>query len=215
MADLNWDTMAERRRKHRLILFFKMKNGISPEYLTHLISQPQAQPYALRNRADVPVITCNTQSHASSFLLRTIRQWNSLPENIRNTPTLGEFKSKLNTKSKKPQLLYNVGNRQDNHARLRLGCSSLNYDLHRRNIIPSSLCPQRFTLCTYSRKSPFRKWSTYTRCKFKRFLKSPGIHCRINAFWRLTNDSHWCVDIYTSGRRVRQITFAWFFLFLF
>ena len=66
----------------------------------------------------------------------------SLPEDIRNTPTLSEFKSKLNTKSKKPQLLYNVGNRQHqiNHARLRLGCSSLNYDLHRKNIIPSSLC---------------------------------------------------------------------------
>ena len=38
--------------------------------------------------------------------------------------------------------MYNVGSRQHqvNHARLRLGCSSLNYDLHRRNIIPSSLC---------------------------------------------------------------------------
>ena len=24
MADLNWDTLAERRRKHRLSLFFKM-----------------------------------------------------------------------------------------------------------------------------------------------------------------------------------------------
>jgi len=34
----------------------------------------------------------------------------SLPEDIRNTPTLSEFKSKLKTKSKKPQLLYNVGN---------------------------------------------------------------------------------------------------------
>ena len=57
----------ERRRKHRLILFFEMKNGISPEYLTHLISQPQAQPYALRNRADVPVIPCNTQALNDRF----------------------------------------------------------------------------------------------------------------------------------------------------
>ena len=44
---------------------------------------------------------------------------------------------------------------------------------------------QRYTSCTYSRESPFRKWSSYTRCKVKRFLKSPGIHCRIKAFWRL------------------------------
>ncbi|XP_052777553.1 uncharacterized protein LOC128214887 [Mya arenaria] len=56
IADVNWDTLAERRRKHRLILFFKMKNGLSPEYLTNLIPQPRAQPYALRNRSEVPVI---------------------------------------------------------------------------------------------------------------------------------------------------------------
>ena len=77
--------MAERRRKHRLIVFFKMTIGLSREYLTPLIPQSQAQPYVLRNRADVSVIHCNTQSHASSFLPLTIRQWNSLPEDIRNT----------------------------------------------------------------------------------------------------------------------------------
>ena len=113
---------------------------------------------------------------------------------------------------------------QVNHARQRLGCSSLNYDIHRRNIIPPPLCAcgavetvshyQRFTLCTFSRKSPFRKWSPYTRCIFKRFLKSTGIHCRIKAFWRLAIDPRWCVDIYSSGRRVWQITFPCFFSFL-
>ena len=58
---------------------------------------------------------------------------------LKISETRSEFKSKLYTKSKKPQLLYNVGSRQHqvNHARLRLGFSSLNYDLHRRNIIPS------------------------------------------------------------------------------
>ena len=73
---------------------------------------------------------------------------------------------------------------------------------------------QRFTLCTYPRKSPFWKWSPYTRCKFKRFLKSPVIHCRIKAFWRLSIDLHGCVDIYSSGRRVWQITSVCFFPFL-
>ena len=92
MADLNWDTLAERRRKHRLILFVKMKNGISPEYITHL---------------DSPA--------TSSTICKT---------------------------SKKPQLLYYYGSRQHqgNHTRLRLWCSSLNYDIHRRNIIPCPLC---------------------------------------------------------------------------
>ena len=102
MADLNWDTLAERRRKHRLIVFFKMTIGLSPEYLTPLIPQPQAQPYVLRNRADVSVIHCNTQAYASSFLPLTIRQWNSLPEDIRNTPT--------------PNLNPNLTQNQRNHS---------------------------------------------------------------------------------------------------
>ena len=61
-------------------------------------------------------------------------------------------------------------------------------------------------LCTYSRKSPFRKWSPYTRCKFKRFLKSPGIHCRIKAFGPLTSISTPRDDVYVNDN------FAVFFL---
>ena len=140
----------------------------------------------------------------------------------------------------------NLTQNQRNHSsctmlEMRLGCSSLNYDLHRKKYYSfQPMClrcrwnrtalshqvsnisinawslHQRFTLCTYSRTSPFRKWSPYTRCKFKLFLKSPGIQCIIKAFWRLAIDPHWCVDIYSSGRRVWQITCACFFLlFLF
>ena len=119
-----------------------MKNGLTPAYLTSLIPQQRTQPYALRTNSDIPTIRCNTQAYASSFLPLTIRQWNSLPTDTRNTPTLSEFKSKLNTKPNKSQYLFNIGIRKNqvNHARLRLGCSSLNYDIHRRNLIPSPLC---------------------------------------------------------------------------
>jgi len=145
MADLNWDTLAERRRKHGLILFFKkMKNGISPEHLTHLI---RVQLIKLRY----------LQNNYYSFPPMCLRcHWNRI--------VLSHLVSNISINA---------------------------WSLH-----------QRFTLCTYSRKSPFRKWSPYTRCKFKRFHKSPGIHCRIKVFWRLAIDPLWCVDIYSSGRRV-------------
>ena len=35
LADLWWDTLACRRRKHRLTLLYKMKHGLTPNYLTH------------------------------------------------------------------------------------------------------------------------------------------------------------------------------------
>ena len=59
MTDLNWDTLAERRRKHRLILFFKMKNGISPEYLTHLIPSHKLNhmPYVNKQMFQLSIVT--------------------------------------------------------------------------------------------------------------------------------------------------------------
>ena len=72
MADLNWDTLAERRHKHRLILFFKMKDGISPEYLTHLIPQPQAQPaYVIAQMFQLSLVTLNPMLLHSCPLLFT------------------------------------------------------------------------------------------------------------------------------------------------
>ena len=32
LLEINWETLTERRRKHKLILFFKMIKGISPDY---------------------------------------------------------------------------------------------------------------------------------------------------------------------------------------
>ena len=42
----------------------------------------------------------------------------------------------------KPKSIFSFGSRRAQilHARLRLGCSSLNFDLHRRSIVDSPLC---------------------------------------------------------------------------
>ena len=142
LSELKWDSLAERRRKHRLIKFYQMKTGLAPSYLSNLIPQHLNQSYNLRSTYDVPNIYCNTQSYASSFLPLTINEWNALPLNIRESATLSEFKSKLLPVSNLANKLFSIGNRkfQIYHTRLRLGCSTLNYDLHRKNIVPSPLC---------------------------------------------------------------------------
>ena len=37
IEDVDWLTLASRRRAHRLILFYKIVNGLSPQYLIHLL----------------------------------------------------------------------------------------------------------------------------------------------------------------------------------
>ena len=121
-----------------------MKQNISPSYLTELIPIPLDNTYTLRNSRDTPTIQARTTLYRESFLPSVIRQWNSLPIDIRSSRTLPIFKHRLSTNIQKPPTYYSVGNRRGQvlHARLRLECSSLNYDLYRKSIIndPSCAC---------------------------------------------------------------------------
>ncbi len=140
--DLKWETLSTRRKKHKLIQLFKMKNNLTPNYLHTLIPTQVQTRYPLRNADDIPHIPCRTQMYNNSFLPSAIREWNTLPAEIRNSPSLSIFKYRMNKSTSKSTQLFNIGNRKDQilHARLRLACSSLNYDLYRKSIVDSPLC---------------------------------------------------------------------------
>ncbi len=119
-----------------------MKTNLTPNYLTTLIPIPNQDRYNLRNANNIPLIHCHSQLYRNSFLPSTICEWNGISEETRNAPTLGIFKTRINHGITKPSPLFNVEDRRDQilHARLRLSCSSLNFDLHRKNIVDSPLC---------------------------------------------------------------------------
>lgn len=51
--EIGWDTLESRRQKHKLLLFYKMKNNLTPAYLSDLLpASAQNENYLLRNRAD-------------------------------------------------------------------------------------------------------------------------------------------------------------------
>ena len=61
LADLRWDTLACRRGKHRLTLLYKMKHGLAPNYLTHMIPNQSQDRYPLRNAENIPLLKVKTQ----------------------------------------------------------------------------------------------------------------------------------------------------------
>lgn len=142
LSDLGWETLASRRRSHRLILIYKMINHLAPEYLSNLIPTQTQNRYPLRNSENIPLPATRTELYASSFLPATIRDWNSLSIETRNSPSISTFKRRLRTLAVKPPSYYNTGSRRGQilHCRLRLGCSSLNFDLFRKNLSDSSSC---------------------------------------------------------------------------
>ena len=89
--------------------------------------------YNLRNSSDICTLRCRTT---------TVRAWNTLPVEIKQATSLASFKRLLNRNLIQPPKYFNSGFRigQILHARLRLGCSSLNSDLYRKNIVNNASC---------------------------------------------------------------------------
>ena len=134
-----WETLSERRRKHKLILFYKMITGLSPNYLNVLVPQTVGESisYNLRRPNNLRTITCRTTLYKHSFLPSVINDWNCLSDEMKNAGTLSAFKYRLNIDKPSPNKLYFFGDRKTQiiHARLRNKCSSLNEHLYLKNIV--------------------------------------------------------------------------------
>ena len=143
-AKIGWESLGDRRRKHKLIAFYKMTHNLTPSYLSELVPQSvsaQSQ-YNLRNTQNLQVPFSRTNLYFNSFLPSVIRDWNELSPDTRNAPSLTSFKRLLNIdKSSIPEHFFS-GDRKAQvlHARLRTHCSSLNQHLFSKSIVDSPLC---------------------------------------------------------------------------
>ena len=92
---LTWEALEVRRRRVRLIMFFKIQHG--------LISIP-LPPFILRSsrpKEELPhlfkVIYSSTEAYRNSFYVRTVREWNLLPVSIGTLGSLPSFKDGLSS----------------------------------------------------------------------------------------------------------------------
>ena len=87
--------------------------------------------YNLRNREETYVPPTRLASFSRSFFPLATRVWNELPLETRSVNSCDEFKNKIH-KGDETRILYCYGQRWPSihHARMRIGCSKLNFDLH-------------------------------------------------------------------------------------
>ena len=142
--ETGWDTLDTRRKNHKLMLFYKMSNNLTPSYLSSLVPAlvNESSNYNLRNANDFRPLQTRTQLYSNSFLPSTIREWNNLSDTIRCSSSSFSFKANISTSNSKPPPYYYSGKRkaQIYHTRLRTNCSALNLCLFQKNIIDSPLC---------------------------------------------------------------------------
>ena len=103
-SELGWESLQTRRDKHKLIIFYKILHGLAPNYLADLVP-PLVQnisSYNLRNSDHIQNFQANTNLFRNSFFPSTIRAWNSLPDDIKQAPSVASFKYRLNRNLKRP-----------------------------------------------------------------------------------------------------------------
>ena len=93
--EVGWQTLHRRRQDHKITLFYKMFNQLTPVYLYFLIPQQvnAISHHNLRDSNDIHTVRSNTSLYHNSFLPSTLRQWNSLTVEVRQLNTLSQFKT--------------------------------------------------------------------------------------------------------------------------
>ena len=99
LSDLGWDTLQERRTKHKLVIFYKILNNLTPPYLQDFVPPlvQEANPYRLRNSNDIRTIHTNTNLYYNSFIPPQYETGITYPKKLNSPPQLHH----LNTNSTK------------------------------------------------------------------------------------------------------------------
>ncbi|KAJ8301450.1 hypothetical protein KUTeg_020437 [Tegillarca granosa] len=120
-----------------------MKNDLSPPYLCNLVPLPHHEIHSHNTQGsqNFQSILCRTSFYFNSFLPSVIRNWNDVPNDVKNNILYLSFKNSISTSCKVP-FYYNCRSRlgQILHARLRLECSSLQCHLFNRNLVNNPYC---------------------------------------------------------------------------
>ena len=143
--ELGWEPLTERRRFRRLVQFFKIQNGLTPDYLKIPVPPPRNDGYSTRGGNVIPRIKCRTTSYMNSFYPHAVKIWNELDPDLRQAPSVSNFKSNI-LKLIRP-LKKNVFNIHDPKGmnrlfQLRVGLSPLRNHKKRHKFVdtPTDIC---------------------------------------------------------------------------
>ena len=173
-------SLKNRRRTHRLIFYYKMVNGLCPDYLLNILPPfvSTINPYHRRRPNERLIPSSKTDIFQRSFIPQTTADWNSLPDHIKTTDSISVFKRFLKSVVNAVPAFYYLGDRPEQiiHCRLRLGMSNLNYDLFNRHLTadPSCACGFKFETAEhyflYCPKYSYLRQSTISKIKIPDFI---------------------------------------------
>ena len=95
---LKWETLEERRFKHKATMMYKTQNNSAPTCLQNLFREKDNSVYNLRNNNNQLVLGIpRTEYLKRAFVYNGARIWNQLPEYIKQAKSLSSFKRELSS----------------------------------------------------------------------------------------------------------------------
>ena len=143
--ELGWETLDQRRTFRRLTQFYKIMNGLTPDYLRIPIPSMRGHLFGHRYTNLLDNIFCRTGKYLNSFFPDTINLWNELGPELRGVESLSIFKEKL-LKIYRPakKSLYDIHDQNGTKwiFQLRLGLSHLKSHKKSHNFLdtPDDTC---------------------------------------------------------------------------
>ena len=93
---LKWLDVTEKVLFNDLVLVFKCVNGLAPDYLgKYFIKRSAVHNKNTRGCNNFVVPRCRLSMGQRAFYFRGPKEWNGLPDNIRNTKDIDSFKRRL------------------------------------------------------------------------------------------------------------------------
>jgi len=96
LAELNWQSLAERRRLARLTMFYKIHYHLVAIDMP-LTMKTRSVPHALRIQQHIIYRHLDVIIIDFPFFSRTVREWITLPEQIVSVTTIETFKNAIIT----------------------------------------------------------------------------------------------------------------------
>ena len=94
LEQLGWSSLEKRREHLRLTMLYKMHNSLVDFNMEQYI-QPITRPTRTAHPYGYLIPLSRTEQHMQSFFPRTVRQWNSLPQEAIMAPTVEVFRRHL------------------------------------------------------------------------------------------------------------------------
>ena len=97
LKELEWPKIKNRRTSHRLVLFYKILNDLTPQYLKQLckLIPHNTNNYPPRRNNSFLVPSIHRESFSKSYFPKTIRDWNKLPNDVKQSQSLNIFKTRI------------------------------------------------------------------------------------------------------------------------